>query len=152
MPVWFGFWQTFQNKLYSTKALGKVDSCIDQDKLWQNQRFSCDISMPLSIMIVPIMRKTWLWQILSYKKSRTLSKFNFLYATFCMIHSFCIIPVGHFPTFNFSLEVEQIPSATIVPLVLIQGFFSRDFPATNANGFSEILSYWQKFLELWGKF
>ena len=35
---------------------------------------------------------------------------------------------------------------------LNQGFFFRDFPANDANGFSEILSYWPKFLELWAKF
>ena len=35
---------------------------------------------------------------------------------------------------------------------IMPGFFFRDFPATDANGFSEILSYWQKILELWGKF
>ena len=33
--------------------------------------------------------------------------------------------------------------------MLEQGLFLRDFPATDANGFFEILSYWPKFLELW---
>ena len=36
--------------------------------------------------------------------------------------------------------------------VLTSGFFLQDFPATDANEFSEILSYWQKFLESWENF
>ena len=67
-----------------------------------------------------------------------------------MIHSFCIIPVGHFPTFNFSLEVEQIPSATIVPLEAAMrtmekrkehwSFFSNVHLLTKTTRFAKSLS------------